>query len=72
MKEYKRHSLHKNKYSCVKYIRTMTVLTNWEKELKLIKYSILIILERSQLTKRFEEAFDQAIRVMIDQGKPIE
>jgi hypothetical protein len=62
MKEYKRHFLHKNKYSCVKYMRTMIVLTNWERELKSIEYSILIILESSQLTKRFEEAFDQAIK----------
>ena len=56
------HSLHKNKYSCVKYMKTMIVLTNWERELKWIEYSILIILEMSQLTKRFEEAFDQAIK----------
>jgi hypothetical protein len=43
-------------------MRTMIVLTNWERELKSIEYSILIILESSQLTKRFEEAFDQAIK----------
>jgi hypothetical protein len=43
-------------------MKTMIVLTNWERELKWIEYSILIILEMSQLTKRFEEAFDQAIK----------